>query len=118
MIPALEIDNLDISLLSAGNPPAPIVKSLSLRLDPGEIAGLAGESGSGKSLTALATMRLLSPRSFRVEARSMRLAGVERRLDLRRADHASSMVPTKLSARFDLERLRVYMLLHRRGCPG
>jgi ABC-type glutathione transport system ATPase component len=77
MIPALEIDSLDISLLSAGNPPAPIVKSLSLRLDPGEIAGLAGESGSGKSLTALATMRLLSTRSFRVEARSMRLAGVE-----------------------------------------
>ena len=70
--PLLRIDKLRVGF---GGTPA--IEDLSLTLDRGETLVLAGESGSGKSLTALATMRLLSPRSFRVEARSMRLAGVE-----------------------------------------
>jgi peptide/nickel transport system ATP-binding protein len=39
----------------------PVLENVSFRLAPGETLCLAGESGSGKSLTALAIMRLLSP---------------------------------------------------------
>ncbi len=35
------------------------VRDLSFALEPGEVLGLAGESGSGKSVTSLALMRLL-----------------------------------------------------------
>ena len=59
----LHIDNLSLSI---GN--APILKSLSLKLAPGEILGLVGESGSGKSLTLLSTMRLL-PRGAQTNGR-------------------------------------------------
>ncbi|MFD3191263.1 ABC transporter ATP-binding protein [Sedimentitalea sp. HM32M-2] len=37
----------------------PILKSVSLTVAPGEIVAVTGESGSGKSMTALAVMRLL-----------------------------------------------------------
>ena len=37
----------------------PILKDINLALEPSEIHGLIGESGSGKSLTALSVMQLL-----------------------------------------------------------
>ena len=37
------------------------VRGVSLSVDEGEVLGLAGESGSGKSATALASMGLLPP---------------------------------------------------------
>jgi peptide/nickel transport system ATP-binding protein len=40
-----------------------VVKNLSLELRAGEILGLVGASGSGKSMTALSIMRLLPPRA-------------------------------------------------------
>jgi peptide/nickel transport system ATP-binding protein len=52
--PLLEIDGLSVSIGGA-----PIIKNLSLRVGAGEILGLVGASGSGKSMTALAIMQLL-----------------------------------------------------------
>ena len=53
----------------------PVIKSLDLRVGRGEIVGIAGESGSGKSLTALTLLNLL-PAGARVEG-SMVFDGTE-----------------------------------------
>ena len=52
--PLLQVDALSVSIGST-----PIIKNLTLQVGAGEILGLVGASGSGKSLTALAIMRLL-----------------------------------------------------------
>ena len=52
----LEIDALNVSIGAAE-----ILKNLSLEVGAGEILGLVGASGSGKSMTALAIMQLLPP---------------------------------------------------------
>ncbi len=52
--PLLEVDDVRVA---AGA--TPIVRGVSFALAPGERVGLIGESGSGKSLTALAIMGLL-----------------------------------------------------------
>ena len=54
----LEVTGLTIVYAGA---PAPAVDHLSFSLDPGESLGIAGESGSGKTQTALAIMGLLPP---------------------------------------------------------
>ncbi|MBT9384087.1 ABC transporter ATP-binding protein [Pseudooceanicola sp. CBS1P-1] len=50
---------LDIRNLSLSIHGTPILHDVSLRLDPGRILGVIGESGSGKSMTAFTVMRLL-----------------------------------------------------------
>jgi oligopeptide/dipeptide ABC transporter ATP-binding protein len=52
-----------------------LVQDVSLTVDPGERVGLIGESGSGKSLTALSVMGLL-PEDVHASG-SVRLAGVD-----------------------------------------
>jgi peptide/nickel transport system ATP-binding protein len=56
--PLLSVDRLSVSIGDAQ-----VIRQLSFRVDAGEIVGLAGASGSGKSMTALAIMRLLPPRA-------------------------------------------------------
>ena len=67
--PALSIRDLTIEI------GRPLVHGVSLDLEPGRIHGLAGESGSGKTLTSLAVLGLL-PRQARTGG-SILLAGEE-----------------------------------------
>ncbi|MER8439268.1 dipeptide ABC transporter ATP-binding protein [Mesorhizobium sp. M1393] len=50
----LEIENLSLSIGDT-----PILRDVDLSVAPGEVMGLVGVSGSGKSITALTVMRLL-----------------------------------------------------------
>ena len=59
--PILTIDDLTISVAQAFDQHIPLVDSVSLRVFPGERVGIIGESGSGKSLTALAALGLVPP---------------------------------------------------------
>lgn len=54
----LEINNLSV-LFGSGPNPFPAVEGLDLSVEQGEIVGIAGESGSGKSVTMMAMMGLL-----------------------------------------------------------
>ncbi|MEX0326008.1 MAG: ABC transporter ATP-binding protein [Puniceicoccaceae bacterium] len=54
----LSVDKLCISI---GQPAVEAVRGIRFAINRGEILGLAGESGSGKSVTALSLTRLLPP---------------------------------------------------------
>jgi peptide/nickel transport system ATP-binding protein len=70
--PVLTVRNLSVD---ARTPEGlrPVLEDVSFTLHPGETLCLAGESGSGKSLTALSIMRLLSL-SLKPRSGSIRLA--------------------------------------------
>lgn len=55
----LTVQNLRIAFPRAGRGDKTVVNNVSFALKEGEILGIAGESGSGKSMTALAVMGLL-----------------------------------------------------------
>ena len=59
MTAALAIRDLHVELGQSRHNRTEVVKGISLDLVPGRIQGLAGESGSGKSMTAMAILGLL-----------------------------------------------------------
>lgn len=73
--PLMEIRGLDIAF-GRGKRQVQCTDQVSLQVAPGEILCLVGESGCGKSITALAVMGLL-PRQGRVTGGSIRLMGRE-----------------------------------------
>jgi peptide/nickel transport system ATP-binding protein len=71
----LEIDDLRVSF-DTDDGMVRAVRGVSLSLDRGEILALCGESGCGKSVTAMSVPRLLPPHSTRLEG-SITLDGME-----------------------------------------
>jgi oligopeptide/dipeptide ABC transporter ATP-binding protein len=62
MTPVLEVDALTVRLPGPQGP-ITIIEDVSFAIEQGETFGVAGESGSGKTMTALAVLRLLPPRA-------------------------------------------------------
>lgn len=70
----LEIEGLHVTLAGPCHSPRPMVSDVRLTVNRGQVTGLIGESGCGKSLTCLAVMDLLPPALRRSEG-AIRLAG-------------------------------------------
>ena len=70
--PILTVDGLTVSVRTETGL-KPLVDNLSFTLSRGETLAIAGESGSGKSITSLAIMGLLPPPAVRVTAGTIRL---------------------------------------------
>ena len=74
-MPLLEVENLHVGFPIAGRM-IEVVRGVSFHVDTGQALGLAGESGSGKSQTALAILRLLKPPG-RILSGRIRFEGVD-----------------------------------------
>jgi peptide/nickel transport system permease protein len=55
----LDVQDVSINYISEGHPPARAVENVSFQLHEGELMGLVGESGCGKTTLMLALLRLL-----------------------------------------------------------
>jgi oligopeptide/dipeptide ABC transporter ATP-binding protein len=73
--PLLVVENLRTHF-SLGSETVHAVDGVSFRLDQGEALGIAGESGCGKTTTALSLIRLLPPNAKIVEG-SIKLYGID-----------------------------------------
>jgi len=74
----LEVEDLSVAFSTArGRAPATAVDRLSFGIREGETLALVGESGCGKSTTALALMGLLDTSSTRVDATRLHFAGTD-----------------------------------------
>ena len=71
----LKIRGLDVSFALSKDRYVKVVDALDLDLAPGETLGLVGESGCGKTVSALAVMGLLPELACRAEARESSFAG-------------------------------------------
>jgi dipeptide transport system ATP-binding protein len=78
-MPLLEVKNLNVTIATRRGP-LEIVRDLSFSIDAGEILGIVGESGCGKSITSLAIMGLLpanAPTKATVKATNFSFMGRE-----------------------------------------
>ncbi len=64
-MPLLDVQHLNVEYRTQGGV-ARAVRDVSFAINPGEVYGLVGESGCGKSTTALAVMRYLPPNAHLV----------------------------------------------------
>jgi peptide/nickel transport system ATP-binding protein len=98
----LEVTDLRVAVGSARQP-LPVVRGVSLQVRAGEIFGLLGESGSGKSMTVHAINGLL-PAGVRVTGGSVKFNGEEligasrRRLSQLRGDRIGMVFQDSLTA--------------------
>jgi len=70
----LEIDKLNVAMRNAEGRLVPVIENLSFAVAAGQTTALVGESGCGKSITALALMRLL-PEDFVITSGRILLGG-------------------------------------------
>ncbi|MEW7009350.1 dipeptide ABC transporter ATP-binding protein [Lentilitoribacter sp. EG35] len=75
-IPVLEVESLAVSVRKQGIF-KPLISDVSFSLKKGETLAIAGESGSGKSITSLAIMGLLPPPAVQVTHGAIRLGSTE-----------------------------------------
>ncbi|MDY7109788.1 MAG: ABC transporter ATP-binding protein [Planctomycetota bacterium] len=75
--PTLEIADLAVSFDVAGGQRVQAVDGLSLTIHPGQTLALVGESGCGKSVTALSILRLIPQPPGRIDGGSVRFEGRE-----------------------------------------
>ena len=76
MQPLVQIQNLSV-VFDTEDGPLTAVDDLSIELRRGEVLGLVGESGCGKSVTALALMRLLPCPPARILSGAIRFDGTD-----------------------------------------
>jgi len=74
MEPILAIDDLHTRFFTRDGV-VRAIEGLSLTVQAGEVLGIVGESGCGKSVTALSVMRLIPPQSGRIVQGSVRFEG-------------------------------------------
>ncbi|WP_127902495.1 ABC transporter ATP-binding protein [Solirhodobacter olei] len=74
--PVLSVSGLTV-VVGSEDGPRPVVSGLSFELRRGETLALAGESGSGKSMTSLAIMGLLPRPAAKISAGSVMLGDID-----------------------------------------
>jgi peptide/nickel transport system ATP-binding protein len=72
----LEVRDLRVAFQRRGEPDTVAVDGVSFDVAPGQVIGLVGESGCGKSVTSMAIMRLLPQRGVKITG-SVKLDGEE-----------------------------------------
>jgi len=121
--PLLDIDGLTVSFAGPAGRNA-VVEDLSLAIAPGEVYGLVGESGCGKSITALSILRLIPAPAAHIDSGRIRFDGEDlatvpaRRLRQIRG-HAIGMIfqepMTSLNPVFTIgDQIGESLILHRR----
>ncbi len=101
--PLLEIRDLTV-LFTGAEGVARAVDGVDLAVDEGETVGLVGESGCGKSVTALAVLRLVEPPGHIAHGSSVRLEGRDllalgtKEIRAVRGNHVSLVFQEPLSA--------------------
>ena len=78
MSPLLEVENLRVSYRSAGQR-VDAVRGISFEVAEGEVVGMVGESGCGKSSTANALARLVDFRADRLQLAGEEVSGIKGR---------------------------------------
>ena len=100
-MPLLDVKDLKTCFRTSGAPRT-VVDGISFSVDAGEVLGLVGESGCGKSLTALSLLReVLGREAAETTARDL-FPGVpeeSRRLLLDALDKGINVVPTSSAGR-------------------
>ncbi|MFN8446985.1 MAG: ATP-binding cassette domain-containing protein, partial [Caldilineaceae bacterium] len=84
--PLLEVNHLSVDYVAVGKKPAHALEDVSFQLRRGEMLGVVGESGCGKTTLMLALMRLL-PGAGRIVEGQVKLQGRDI-LDLSEAEMA------------------------------
>jgi peptide/nickel transport system ATP-binding protein len=87
MTPVLDIAGLSISFRTDQGP-AHVLDRVDLTVRPGEIVGLVGESGCGKTTLARAIFGTLPGHQTRIDARHIRIDGIDMLPDGKAASHA------------------------------